>query len=340
MLPESDKIRFAIVGCGHIGKRHAAMVQQHPEADLVALVDIKPDLKPELEQQFSAPYFASLQDFFASGIKADVVNICTPNYLHAAQSVMAMEHGFHVVCEKPMALSKAECEQMIYKSLQTSKLVFCVMQNRYSPPSVWLKELVSSGKLGQLYMVQINCYWNRDDRYYNHQSWKGQKALDGGTLFTQFSHFVDLMYWLFGDIKNIQARFNSFNHKHLTDFEDSGIVNFDFVNGGMGSINYSTSVWDKNMESSLIIVAENGTVKVGGQYVNEVEYCHIKDYQMPELEASGPPNDYGPYKGSAANHHFIIQNVVDSIKGRTVATTNALEGLKVVEMIERIYGVK
>ena len=117
-------------------------------------------------------------------------------------------------------------------------------------------------------------------------------------------------------------------------------MHFDFINGGVGSLNYSTSVWDKNMESSLTIIAEHGTVKVGGQYVNEVEYCHIKDYQMPELAAGNPPNDYGTYKGSAANHQFIIQNVVDSLKGRTVATTNALEGLKVVEMIERIYALK
>ena len=338
--PESEKVRFAVVGCGHIGRRHAAMVAAHPEAELVALVDVKAELKPELETEFGAPFFAGLTDFFASGISADVVCVCTPNHLHAPQSVLAMEHGCHVVCEKPMALSKAECEQMIYKSLQTSQLVFCVMQNRYSPPSVWLKELVTSGKLGELYLVQINCYWNRDERYYKAGSWKGNQQTDGGTLFTQFSHFVDLMYWLFGDIKNIQGRFNSFNHRHLTDFEDSGLVHFDFVNGGMGSLNYSTSVWDKNMESSLTIIAENGTVKVGGQYVNEVEYCHIKDYQMPELAAGNPPNDYGAYKGSAANHQFIIQNVVDSLKGRTVVTTNALEGLKVVEMIERIYALR
>jgi UDP-N-acetyl-2-amino-2-deoxyglucuronate dehydrogenase len=145
------------------------------------------------------------------------------------------------------------------------------------------------------------------------------------------------MYWLFGDIQNIRSTLNVYNHRHLTEFEDSGFVSFEFVNGGMGCFNFSTSVWDTNLESSLTIIAENGTVKVGGQYMNEVEYCHIKDYKMPELAPSNPPNDYGPYKGSAANHHFVFENVVDVLKGRGPITTNALEGLKVVEIIQKMY---
>ena len=132
-------------------------------------------------------------------------------------------------------------------------------------------------------MVQLNCYWNRDDRYYKPDSWHGKKELDGGTLYTQFSHFIDILYWLFGDIENIQAKVNYLNHNHLTDFEDSGLVSFDFVNGGMGSINYSTSIWNKNLESSMTIIAEKGTVKIGGQYMDKVEVCHVKDYVMPVL---------------------------------------------------------
>jgi predicted dehydrogenase len=186
-------------------------------------------------------------------------------------------------------------------------------------------------------MVNINCYWNRDHRYYKKNYWKGTRDLDGGTLFTQFSHFVDIMYWLFGDITNIQSRFADFNHHDNTEFEDSGIISFDFINGGMGSLNFSTSVKNVNYESSLTIIAEKGTVKLGGQYMNEVQYCNIQDYDMPQLSAGNPANDYGDYKGSAANHVYIIQNVVDTIKGRTNITTNALEGLKVVDIIERIY---
>lgn len=336
----SKIITFAVIGCGHIGKRHAAMVQRHPEAKLVGMADTNITLRETIENEYHVPFFASMEELLAAGISPDVINICTPNNLHAPQSLMALEAGSHVVCEKPMALSKADCEEVIYKSLQVSKLVFCVMQNRYSPPAAWLKEIVTKGLMGKVFMVQINCYWNRDGRYYKKDSWKGSNITDGGTLFTQFSHFIDIMFWLFGDIKNIQARFFDFNHEHLTEFEDSGMVSFDFLKGGAGCINYSTSVWDTNLESSITIIGEKGSVKLGGQYMNEVEYCHIKDYTMPVLPESSPANDYGYYKGSAANHHFVIENVVDTLLSRNVATTNALEGLKVVEIIEKIYDKK
>ncbi|MDX9942828.1 MAG: Gfo/Idh/MocA family oxidoreductase [Bacteroidales bacterium] len=335
----SEKIRFAVVGCGHIGKRHAEMILGNPESELVALCDIKPKEQLGIDP-FGVPFFKSIEELLDSGLPFDVVNVCTPNGLHARHSLQALEKRFHVVCEKPMALTKAQCEAVIYKSLQVSRQLFLVMQNRYSPPSVWIKEMVENKTLGEIYMVQVNCYWNRDSRYYKKDDWKGTADLDGGTLFTQFAHFVDIMYWLFGDIKEIQAFFNDFAHADLTDFEDSGMVGFNFVNGGMGCINYSTAVWDKNMESSITIVGSKGSVKIGGQYMNEVEYCHVENYEMPQLPPSAPPNDYGPYKGSAANHHFIIQNVVDTLKGRTTITTNALEGLKVVEIIERIYALR
>ena len=338
-MKNKEKIKFAVIGCGHIGKRHAEMVVRNPEAELIALVDTQAKEKLGIDY-LDAAFFSSIDDFLDANLHVDVVNVCTPNGLHAEQSIKALEKGYHVVCEKPMGLSKVECENVIFKALQMSKQVFCVMQNRYSPPSVWIKDVVSKGILGDIFMVQLNCYWNRDERYYKADGWKGRQELDGGTLFTQFSHFIDIMYWLFGDIKNIQGKFKDFTHAHLTDFEDSGFVSFDFINGGMGCINYSTAVANQNLESSITIVGSKGSVKIGGQYMNEVEVCNIEGYEMPTLAASNPPNDYGPYKGSAANHHYVIENVVDTLKGRTTMTTNALEGLKVVEIIERIYTVR
>jgi UDP-N-acetyl-2-amino-2-deoxyglucuronate dehydrogenase len=342
-LSQANKIKFVIVGTGHIGKRHAEMIERNEEAELVALIDILPKEKLNLEK-FNVPVFNSLEAFFSSGIESDVVNICTPNGYHSAMALKALENKKHVVIEKPMALSKAEAEKVIFKALHAQRQVFCVMQNRYSPPSVWLKDILDQGILGKIFMVQVNCFWNRDDRYYkpNAQSgrpsgWHGTKDLDGGTLFTQFSHFIDLMYWYFGDITNIHARLRDFKHEKTTDFEDSGFISFDFTEGGIGSINYSTAVWDKNLESSIMIVAENGSVKVGGQYMNEVEYCHIKDYTLPDLAPTNPGNDYGAYKGSAQNHNFVIENIVDVLNNRKSISVNALEGLKVVEIIERIY---
>ena len=340
-MNNSQKIRFAVVGCGHIGKRHAEMVKREEGAELVALCDIRPQEELGIEN-YPVPFFSNMSDLLQAGLDLDVINICVPNGLHAQLAIQALETGHHVVIEKPMALTLADAEKVVYTSLKYRKQVFCVMQNRYSPPSVWIKEMVESGRLGKIYMVQLNCYWNRDDRYYKPGGWHGDAQLDGGTLFTQFSHFIDIMYWLFGDICNIQARFADFNHQHSTAFEDSGFVNFSFVNGGMGCLNYSTAVWDKNMESSMLIIDENGSVKIGGQYMNEVEYCHIKDYDMPELAPTNPGNDYGPYKGSAQNHNFVIRNVVNVLSGKPgeMITTNVLEGMKVVDIIQRIYAEK
>src|SRR5688572_25823460 len=328
----SGPVKFAIIGSGHIGKRHAEMIRRNPESELIAMCDIIAEKEAGIES-FEVPYFTSAKEMFASGLDFDVVSVCSPNGLHAEHALMALDHQKHVVCEKPMALTKADCERIIFRGLQAHKNIFCVMQNRYSPPSKWLKQIVQDHLLGDICMVQLTCYWNRDDRYYKKGNWKGTSDLDGGTLFTQFSHFIDIMYWIFGDITDIQAKFDDFTHKHSTKFEDSGFVNFRFNKGGMGSINYSTAIWDKNMESSISVIGKKGSVKVGGQYMNEVEYCHIENYTMPELEEVNPANDYGSYKGSAANHHFIIENVIDTLKGRTSITTNAMEGLKVVEII-------
>lgn len=325
---QENRIKFAVIGCGYIGNRHIEMINKHSDAELVAVCDI------DFRYEYHVPQVTYIEDLF--NYDFDVLCVATPNGLHYQHAFEGLKNNKHVLIEKPMALKRLDCESLLHKSLQVNKSVFCVMQNRYSPPSEWIKSLIDNKTLGNIYMVQINCYWNRDNRYYKN-GWKGTSDMDGGTLFTQFSHFIDIMYWLFGDIHNIQSKFNDFNHKELTEFEDSGNITFDFISGGMGCFNYSTSVYDSNLESSLTIIAENGTVKIGGQYMNEVEYCNIKDYIMPELRPSNPANDYGYYKGSAMNHNHVFDNVIDTLKGRTHITTNALEGMKVVDIIERIY---
>ena len=334
-----DMIKFAIIGQGHIGKRHAEMVRRNPGAELVAVCDVLSKSQTG-NAEIKESYYQSVDELLNQHADVDVVSVCTPNGLHAAHALKVLEASKHVVMEKPMALLKSDCENIIYKALQNHRQVFCVMQNRYSPPAVWVKDVVDKKIIGEVFMVQLNCYWNRDERYYKNGGWKGTQHLDGGTLFTQFSHWIDLLYWLFGDIKNIQAKFQDFKHENLTEFEDSGFISFDFVNGGMGSINYSTAIAHQNLESSMTIIGKNGSVKIGGQYMNEVEVCTISNYTMPVLKESNPANDYGPYKGSAANHNYVISNVINTLKGRTSATTNALEGMKVVEIIERIYKVR
>lgn len=332
------KISFGVVGFGHIGKKHAAMVAGNDVSELHAIVDTDEEkLKTAKELYPDARLYTDIQSMLQAEKDVQVVNICTPNGYHATQAIKALEGHHHVVLEKPMGLTRQECEEVIFKSLQVSRHVFCVKQNRYSPSSKWLKDMIEHKRLGRINMVQLSCYWNRDARYYKAGGWKGTKELDGGVLFTQFSHFIDIMYWLFGDIQNIVAMSTNFNHKGITEFDDSGLVQFEFVNGGLGSINYSTSIWDRNFESSIIVIGEKGTVKVSGQYMDQVEYCHVQDYTMPQLPPPNPPNDYGDYKGSAANHHYVIQNVIDVLTGKSQISTNALEGMKVVEIIERIH---
>lgn len=334
-MPKKN-IRFAVIGYGHIGKRHAAMVAGNELGEVAAVVEPLDDRREDAVKTHGCQVFKSMDEMFASDIKIDVCNICTPNGIHSDNALIALENRCHVVIEKPMGLFKKHTEEVLYKALQYSKQVFLVKQNRYSPTSAWLKSLIDEERFGEIYMVQLNCYWNRDDRYYKPGGWKGSLEMDGGTLFTQFSHFIDIMYWLFGDITNISGRCTNFNHPS-TEFEDTGVVNFEFINGGMGSMNFSTSVWGQNLESSITIIGEKGSAKVSGQYMDTVEVCHIEDYVMPELPPANPPNDYGDYKGSAANHHYVIENVIDTLTGKDEIATNALEGMKVVEMIERMY---
>jgi UDP-N-acetyl-2-amino-2-deoxyglucuronate dehydrogenase len=335
------KVRFVICGVGHIGRRHASLVARHTSAQLAALIDVRAELRSELAAEFpGVPFYLSLDEYLAQGPAADVLTVATPNGLHASQAVASLRHGLHVVVEKPLALRTADAELVLQTAQQTGKLVFGVMQNRYSPPATWLKQLHEAGHLGQVFLVQLSCFWNRDARYYQPKGWRGTQALDGGPLFTQFSHFVDLLYWVFGDIANIAARFQDFNHQCLTDFEDSGLVTFDLVQGGSGTLSYSTAVWDRNLESSLTVVAERGALKIGGQYLDKIEYCHLQEYELPDLPATNSANDYGTHQGSAANHGHIIENVVDTLLHHTHAITNAQDGLKVVELIERIYALR
>ncbi len=332
------KIRFVVLGLGHIGTRHADMIAANSGCELVAVIDCDSSLLPKAAG-YTVPFFTSLEEFLLSGTLADVVCIATPNGLHATQAIRCLDAGFHVVIEKPMALTTSDCRAILDCANANNKHVFGVMQNRYSPAMQWLKGLMHEGRLGDIYMVDVHCYWNRDERYYTGNTWHGTTALDGGTLFTQFSHYVDLLYWLFGDVDNISARFANNNHAGMIDFEDSASVSFNFIAGGMGSLSYSTSVWDKNMESTMVIVAQHGTVKIGGQYMDKLEYCHIKGYELNE-SISSPVEQVAGYTGARANHHFVIQNVVDVLQGRSEITTNAREGTKVVDIIERIYALK
>lgn len=330
------KIKFAVLGAGHIGKRHAEVIFRNAESNLIAIIDIDHS-KKHIAEQFDIPFFNSLESFLESKLSVDVINIASPNFLHAPQAKKVLENNINVLIEKPMTLNIHDAEELIHIAEERKLKIFTVMQNRYSPPAQWLKNIVSNDILGKVYMVQMNCFWNRDERYYTKDSWHGKLASDGGVLYTQFSHFIDTLYWLLGDLRLVNSKLFNFNHQHTTEFDDSGIALLESKNGTQININFSTSLYDQNMESSVTIIAEKGSVKVGGQYMNRVEYCHIKDYQLPHLEATQPSNNYGAYQGSAQNHDFVIQNVNDVLLRGAEIMTNGEDGLAVVRIIQEIY---
>jgi predicted dehydrogenase len=235
-----------------------------------------------------------------------------------------------------MALTVADCSAMMDAASAAGKMLFIVKQNRFNPPIQAVKKLLDDNKLGKVYSIQLNCFWNRDAAYY-HNSWKGTLALDGGTLFTQFSHFIDLLYWMIGDVENVQALLANHAHQNIIDFEDSGAVLLRFKNGATGTINYTVNSHHKNMEGSITIFAEKGTVKIGGEYLNRIDYQDIENYTIPPLPEGKGANQYGTYQGSMSNHDKVYENLVAFLEHKEPVYINSAEGLKTVEIIEMIY---
>lgn len=330
------KIKFGILGCGFISKRHAEHITNHPDGQLIAGYDVDPAKAKALASSFNCSASDSLEEFLKTDM--DIVNVCSPNGMHFQNAMDCLQAGKHVLVEKPMALTKDDCEQMINVALRNNRQLFVVKQNRYNPPIVAIKKMLEEGKLGKIYYVVVNCFWNRNERYYKESNWKGTKKLDGGTLFTQFSHFVDIMYYLFGDIKNIQGLIKNVNHRETIEFEDTGSFTFEFKqSGALGTFNYTTSCFEQNMEGSVTIFAEKATIKVGGKYLNALDYQKTEGFDIVDLPVSNKANDYGFYQGSMSNHDMVIDNVIKTLQGTQNIMTNAMEGLKSVEIIENVY---
>ena len=329
-----EKIKFAIIGCGRIAHRHAEHINNF--GILLAVCDIDESKAKKLAEEYGAVPYSNIDDLLEKETNIDVIAICSPNGLHAEHSIKALNAKFHVLCEKPLAINVQDCGEMIKAAEKANKRLFAIKQNRFNPPVNAIKKVIDEGLLGRIFSVQLSCFWNRNEDYYK-DSWKGTKDLDGGTLFTQFSHFIDLLYWLIGDIKKTESFTSNYAHKGIIDFEDTGVVIMEFYNGAIGTINYTVNSFKKNMEGSLTIFGENGTVKIGGQYLNELEYQNIKNYKIENLPEGNKPNNYGNYMGSMSNHDKIYKNLIDVLQNGGIISTNAFEGLKTVEIIDKIY---
>ena len=325
-------IRFAITGCGKISLRHAAEAAR--QGQLVAVCDIVPEKADQLAAEFGVTAYYHLTDLLKSAHRPDVLAVCTPNGIHAEDSVLAMESGCHVLCEKPMCITVNEAERMIRVSRETGRKLFVVKSARYNPGLIGLKKLLEEDQLGKLYSFQLNCFWNRPPAYYA-GSWRGTEQ-DGGTLFTQFSHYIDALLWLLGDIREIRGFRRNQAHTGIILSEDCGVCALDMENGMLGGLNWSVNVYRENMEISLTILAENGTIRLGGPYMNRVEY-QLGESLVTLSPGSGLPNDYGNYKGSMSHHDQVYANLVRALADETHPFTGPEDGLRTVQLIESIY---
>ena len=328
------KIKFGIVGCGRIAQRHAKHISKLGE--LVSVCDIVFSKAQTLAKEYSAKAYQNINEMLENESDIDVISICSPNGLHATHSIKVLTLAFTFFNEKPMALSSHDCGRMIKASEKNNKRLFAIKQNRFNPPVSAVKKLIDNGSLGKIYSIQLTCFWNRNEDYYK-DSWKGSIEMDGGTLYTQFSHFIDLIIWMFGDIKEVNGFKNNFNHSKSVKFEDTGVVSLKFYSGSLGTINFTINSFNKNMEGSLTIIAEKGTIKIGGQYLNELEYQEIKNLKIENLPEGNKANNYGTYIGSMSNHGEVYKNLIDVINNNAVISTSSFEGLKTVEAIEKIY---
>jgi predicted dehydrogenase len=326
--------RFAIVGCGRIAERHAEHIAKN--GILTAVCDALPAAADRFcTSRPGVKPFASIKEMLAAddGNVADVISICSPNKFHAAHSIAALKAGYHVLCEKPMAINVHDCGEMIKAAERANRRLFIVKQNRFNPPVAQVKALIDSGRFGKILSFQISCFWNRNAQYYA-DSWRGTKEVDGGSLYTLFSHFIDLLYWMVGDVSEVLAVTGNLAHAGVIEIEDTGAVVLRCHNGAMGTLNYTVNSYGGNMEGSITLFGDKGTAKIGGQYLNELEYLKIEgDDGLEETTAKG----YAKYDGSQSRIGEVYQNVVEVLDGRGIIAANGFEGLKTVEIIDRIY---
>lgn len=264
---------FSILGFGHIGRVHYEAIKETEDANLIAIVDLH---KPDIDEEEQAKCYDTLEEFLLQDTQTDVVVIATPNGLHTEHAIRCLKAGKHVLIEKPMALNVDDALQILQISNTYNRRVFSSMQLRFSPVVQFVKNLIDQHALGKIYMVNIQCYWNRNKNYYKQREWHGSETMDGGVLFTQFSHFIDIMNYWFDEVVCQQSQQFNFNHQDVTEFADSGKLDF-VADGAIGSMTYTTSVFNKNFESHITLIAEKGTVKIGDQYLNKLLYADMKN---------------------------------------------------------------
>lgn len=332
------KLNFGIIGLGNIGSRHLKVLNENGDAKVVAVCDTN----KAVLNSFASKNILGFTDFknIIAQKEIDVINICTPHFLHADMAVAALNAGKHVIVEKPMCLTSADAKRMIVASKKNKKKLIVVKQNRYNQPVAAVQQLIKNNSLGKIYDVQCNVWWNRNDAYYQ-SDWRGKRKTEGGALFTQASHFIDLLVWWFGEIVSAKTLLQTQAHK--IEIEDCGHSIVKFKNGATGNINWTTNIFEKNFEGSVTIIAEKGTIKIGGAYLNELHFWNVKGIAAPALQADEvKPNLYKTnYQGSSSHHDKVMSDVVKLILYKQkIEMVEGEEAIKTINSIVKMYNKK
>ncbi|MCB5264784.1 MAG: Gfo/Idh/MocA family oxidoreductase [Candidatus Cloacimonetes bacterium] len=328
-----EKVRIGLIGCGRIAKNHLDAVSQIPDAEFVAVCDTIP-AKAELvaEERGITKVYTDHHEMLAKE-ELDLVSICTPSGMHPEHGVDVANAGVHVLTEKPMAINIAAADRLIKACDDNHVHLFVVKQNRLNSTMQLLKKAVDKNRFGRIYMAQANVFWQRPQAYYDQEKWRGTWEFDGGAYMNQASHYVDAMYWLLGNVESVSA-YTATMARNI-EAEDTGSAIIHFRNGIIASINVTMLTYPKNFEGSITIIGEKGTVKVGGVAVNKIEKWEFEEYDDDDRIALDtnytPPNIYG------FGHNPYYRNVVDTLLGRAVPSTDGRDGRKSVEIIQAIY---
>jgi len=328
-----DKVRFAVVGYGNIGRRHVHFLKNLPGATISMVCDVIEERARAGGEDGGCSWTTSFQEVLNEP-EIDVVDICTPSGLHAEMSVMAMKAGKNALSEKPMALNMREAREIIDTERETGMRYFLVKQNRYNPPVAILKETMDRGGLGDVFLITSDVFWNRRRAYYDDEEWRGTLSLDGGALFTQSSHFVDLILWLSKRPVRVEASMKNIEHTYI-ETEDLGSLRIEFEDGSLAVMNYTTATFEKNLEGSITVLGTRGSVKIGGKYLNELSEWNVQNVEKPEIPPGAPPNTYkGGYQGSMSNHDKVLANVVDVLLHHKDIAVTAESGKLTVEVMQ------
>jgi len=329
-------IKFAVIGFGKIGSRHCAIIDANDNTILVAVCDIDESKKSVVNKLYPNVKFFTNYIEMLENCDLDNVNICTPHDLHAPMAIESAKRKINILVEKPMALTAVDCQKMIDEASNNNVKLVVVKQNRFNVPVVYVRKLIEDGGLGKIYQVQCNVFWNRNPEYYSDSNWRGKKVREGGCLYTQASHFIDLLLWLCGDIESASATVARLRQD--VEIDDCGVATLKFKNGAVGSISWTTDVYSKNYEGSVTILAENGSIKIGGLYLNTLDICDVSGFDIPDQSLFiDKPNSYGKYQGTSSNHDKVIEQLVLLLSNNYSDLVFGAEGKKTIEVIEMIY---